>query len=94
MRCPSATWGVSVLASIEILLGALILYWGLIYGVHDQSSLGSVFFLWGTAAALVGFLIPGLLLFVHHPMRWLLQTLPLLLALSVAFIFFVGFGRQ
>lgn len=74
------------LAILEMLLGVLILYWDFSRGVHDQSSLGEVFFFWSALAAIFCFLIPGLLLLVRHPVRWVLQPLPaLLLVLVVTF---------
>jgi hypothetical protein len=72
------------LALVEILPGVWFLHWALTRGVYDESSLGTVVFLWGSVVALCGLVIPGLLLLVRSPIRWVLQPLPALVLLLLA----------
>lgn len=79
------------LAVAEILVGALVLSWCVTQGGHDESSLGELFFFWGTLAGVFGLLIPGsLLLFVRHPVRWILQPVTALLVLFVVGALLLG----
>jgi hypothetical protein len=74
----------TVLAVTEIVVGVTILYWAFAYGMYDESSLGTVFFLWGAIAALFGLCIPGVVLLVPSRVRWWLQPFPALLAVVTA----------
>jgi hypothetical protein len=82
-----------VLALFEILCGAHFLFWAFTRGVYDESSLGTVFFLWGSLGALFGLVIPGLLLLVRHPIRWALQPLAALVSLWMVPWFFASLVR-
>jgi hypothetical protein len=81
---------VAILAAVEILLGSVGLYWCFAHGIRDESSTGTVFFLWGAIAALFALLIPGVLLLFPRPFRWLLQPLPALLAFVVIAVLLLG----
>jgi len=74
----------TVLALVEIVAGASVLCWIFTQGVYDESSLGTLFFLWGAIAALFGLLVPGVVLLVPSRVRWWLQPLPALLAVVIA----------
>lgn len=68
----------------EVSLGILVLYWQFTIGVYDESSLGTVVFLWGSLAALFGLVLPGGLLLFGSRAFWGCQLVPLVLALLVA----------
>lgn len=87
---PATKVGVTILAAVEMLLGGVVLYWSFAQGVRDESSLGTMAFVWGATAGF-GLLIPGLLLLVlPSPFRWFLQVY--LAVLATLFVVNMLFG--
>lgn len=79
-----------MIAFAEITLGSLVLHWACTDGIHDDSSLGSVVFLWGSIGALCCLLLPGLML-LRTPPRWSLQLLPALLVVVFGTVWVASF---
>ena len=50
----------AAVASCFLACGAAILFWAFGYGIYDDSSMGSIFFLWGLVCALLVLVLPSL----------------------------------
>jgi hypothetical protein len=68
-------WAVGL---VELVIGGVMSFRGLRYGWAAGDSLSNV---WGTVVILLGilaFAVPGGLLFLKSPQRWLAQAMPVL----------------
>lgn len=77
---------------VELGAGGTMLYRGLRYAWAAGDSLSHV---WGTMVILVGllgFALPGGLLFLKSPQRWLVQLIPVLAALFASRVVAQGLG--
>jgi hypothetical protein len=54
---PRTVW--LVWGTAQLGLGLIILGWMFAFGVHDESSLGEVFFLWGSLLTLLILVLPA-----------------------------------
>jgi len=57
------------LAIVRLCLGLVVLWWMIAYGVHDESSLGTVFFTCGSLLALLLLVAPAVVTLIRAPRR-------------------------
>ena len=58
-----------VVGVAQLGLGLMVLWWLFSFGLHDDSSMGEVFFMWGLLLALLILVVPGAVMLL-----WALRT--------------------
>ena len=84
-------WGLGI---VELLVGGTLCFNGLRYGWAADDSLSNV---WGTVViftGLFGFAVPGSLLFLKGPLRWIAQLFPALAAILGFALLAQGLGLR
>jgi hypothetical protein len=58
-----------VVGGAQLCLGLIVLWWMFAFGLRDDSSVGEIFFMWGSLFALLVLVVPGLVMLL-----WALRT--------------------